>query len=292
MLAPKVAEMRLSLLGALAAAVMYGVATVLQAVGAQRASRGTTGIDPGFVVRLARQWMYVVGLGFDALGFVFSFAALQEEPLFVVQAAVASSLAVTAVLGVWVFHARLSGGEWAGVLAVCGGLAMLGLSSASDSTPPASSALRAGLVIAALGLAVTGAAALRLHGVRRASMLGLVAGLGFGLADTSVRVIDHFQPSYLLSNPAAYAVMVAGGVALWTFASALERGSVTAATAAMVVGETVLPAGFGLIVLGESPRHGFAAVALVGFVAAVGGAVSLARFGEGSEASSDRGVAD
>ena len=91
--------MRLSLVGAFGAAVVYGIGTVLQAVGARRAAGdGSTGIDTGFLVRLSRQWMYLVGLGCDALGFLLSFAALQDQPLFVVQAAVASSLAVTAVV--------------------------------------------------------------------------------------------------------------------------------------------------------------------------------------------------
>lgn len=272
--------MRLSLLGAFGAAVAYGVGTVLQAIGARRASLDTTGVDPGFVARLVRQWQYLVGLALDGLGFLLSFAALQDLPLFVVQAAVASSLAVTAVVASWWLRIRLAAAEWMGVAAVCAGLALLGLSSGHDDTPVTTLGMRVGLLVLALLLAVAGAAALNLKGPRAAPVIGMVAGLGFGLGDTCVRVIDRFAPGDLLTNPATYGAVVAAGVGLWAFAVALERGSVTAATAAMVVGETVLPSAFGLVALHEGPRHGLGLVALVGFVLAVGGAVTLSRFGD------------
>ncbi len=274
--------MRLSLLGALGAAVAYGVATVLQAVGARRAAseEAATGVDVGQVADIARQPLYLIGLGCDGLGFLLSFAALQDQPLFLVQACIASSLAVTAVIASRTFDVRLSPAEWAGVAAVCGGLALLGASAASDSTPSTSIALRAGLLAIAVLTAAAGALALRMDGPRAAPFLGLVAGVGFGLGDTCVRVIDRFALGHLLADPATYGAVIGALVGLWAFAVALQRGSVTAATATMTLGETVLPAGFGLLVLGETPRAGGGALALVGFLAAVGGAVALSRFGE------------
>src|SRR3954447_18146481 len=119
-----------SLLGAMLAAVCFGVASVLQAVGARAASRAGTGaVDPGLVVRLLGQWPFLLGLGLDLVGFLAELAALRQLPLFVVQAAVAASLAVTAVVAAWVMHSRLRGREWAAVAVLCGGLALLGLSA-------------------------------------------------------------------------------------------------------------------------------------------------------------------
>jgi hypothetical protein len=48
----------------------------------------------------------------------------------------------------------------------------------------------------------------------------------------------------------------------------------------MVIGQTVLPAAIGVLVLGDEARQGFLAVAAAGFLLAVGGALSLARYGE------------
>ena len=74
--------------------------------------------------------------------------------------------------------------------------------------------------------------------------------------------------------------MVAGGVALLSYSIALQRGSVTQATAPLVVGETVAPAIVGLLLLGDHPRAGWEVAAVVGFVLAVGGALALSRHGE------------
>ena len=73
---------------------------------------------------------------------------------------------------------------------------------------------------------------------------------------------------------------MAGLVALLTYATALQRGSVTQATAPLVVGETVGPAAVGVFMLGDESRPGWGWVAAVGFVLAVAGAVSLSRHGD------------
>ena len=64
------------------------------------------------------------------------------------------------------------------------------------------------------------------------------------------------------------------------YATALEGGSVTVATAAVVLAETIPPAVIGVVFLGDQTRPGLAAVAWAGFFLAVASAVMLARFGE------------
>jgi uncharacterized membrane protein len=87
----------------------------------------------------------------------------------------------------------------------------------------------------------------------------------------------------VLTDPATYGLLVAAAVALMTYSTALQRGSVTVATAPLVVAETVAPALVGLLLLGDQPRPGWGTVAVVGFVLAVAGALSLARHGELNE---------
>ena len=86
------------LLGAFAAAVLYGAATVLQAAGVRHLR--TVPASAPLAARLWAGRLYAVGLGLDAAGFLASIAALRTLPLFVVQSAIASSVAVTAVLAV------------------------------------------------------------------------------------------------------------------------------------------------------------------------------------------------
>jgi drug/metabolite transporter (DMT)-like permease len=269
----------LSLLGAIAAAVCFGIATVLQAVAARSAPAGE-GVDPRLLVGLLRRLPFVLGTSLDLLGFVAELAALRSLPLFVVQAAIAANLAVTAVVAVRVLHVRLTGAEWAAVAAVCVGLAMLGLSSGHEHPAHVSLRFRLVLIGCVAVVAVGGMLAGRLRGQARSAALGVAAGLGFGFVAVGARVITSLSPLDLLRDPATYAVAGGGVVGLLFFATALQRGPVTTTTAAVVVAETLMPALIGVFLLGDGTRHGFAWVAVAGFALAVAGALALTRFGE------------
>jgi drug/metabolite transporter (DMT)-like permease len=269
----------LSLLGAIAAAVCFGVASVMQAVAARTTPVGA-GVDPRLLVRLLRRVPFVLGTGLDILGFFAELAALRSLPLFVVQAAVAANLAVTAVVAVRVLHVRLSGAEWAAVAAVCVGLSMLGLSAGHEN--PAAVSLRFKLVLlgCVVVVGVGGAVAGRLRGRARSAVLGLAAGLGFGFVAIGSRVVRSLAPWDLLRDPAMYVVAAGGLVAFLFFTTALQRGSVTVTTGTVVVAETLVPALVGVLLLGDRTRHGYVGLAAAGFVLAVAGALILARFGE------------
>lgn len=268
-----------SLMGALAAAVCFGWASVLQAVAA-RSDAPASGVDPRLLLRLAGRLPFLLGIGLDIVGFGAELAALRSLPLFVVQAVVAANLAVTAVVAAWMLDARLAAREWAAVTAVCAGLALLGLASGPEHPAAVSLTFRLALLGCAGALGAVGMAAVRLPGEVRSAALGLVAGLGFGVVAIGTRVVTSLSPLHLVRDPALYAVAVGGLLAFFFFATALQRGSVTTTTATMVVAETIVPAIVGVLALGDDPRHGFAAVAVAGFVLAVAGALALARFGE------------
>jgi hypothetical protein len=271
----------LSLLGAIGAAVCFGVATVLQAIAARSAPIGE-GVDPRLLVRLLGRLPFVLGTGLDFVGFVAELAALRSLPLFVVQAAVAANLAVTAVVAVRVFRVRLSAAEWTAVAAVCVGLAMLGFSSGHEHPAHVSLWFRFSLLGCTALIGVAGMAAGRLRGEARSAMLGVTAGLGFGFVAVGSRVVVSLAPLDVLRDPAAYVVAGGGLVGLLFLATALQRGSVTTTTGAVVVAETLMPAMIGVLLLGDGTRPGFGWVAVVGFAFAVAGALTLARFGEPS----------
>ncbi|WP_433174106.1 hypothetical protein [Actinoallomurus sp. CA-150999] len=268
-----------SLLGAIAAAVCFGTASVLQALAA-RTAPASTGVDPRLLVRLVRRLPFLLGMGLDLLGFAAELAALRSLPLFVVQAMVAGNLAVTAVVGARVLRFRLAAREWAAVAAVCAGLALLGLAAGHENPAAVSLTFRMALLGCVAVIALVGVAAGRLRGAIRSAVLGLIAGLGFGLVAIGARVLVSLSPLDLLRDPATYVVAGGGLVAFLFFATALQHGSVTTTTAAMVVAETVVPALVGVLLLGDGTRHGYAWSAVLGFVIAVGSTLALARFGE------------
>ncbi|OIJ91241.1 hypothetical protein [Streptomyces colonosanans] len=264
---------------ALGAAVCFGTATVLQAIAA-RAAGGGEGGDTALLLRALRQWRYLAGLGLDGLGFLLQIAALRSLPIYAVGAALASSLAVTAVVAARLLRVRLTGSEWAAVTVVCAGLALLGLASGAEGDREGSTALKYAMLATAVVVLLLGLAGGRLPERGRSLTLGLGAGFGFGVVEVAVRLIDGIAPSVLLTNPATYALLLGGSAAFLLLTTALERGSVTVATAGIVVGETVGPATVGVVWLGDRTREGMAWVAVLGFMVAVAGALLLARFGE------------
>jgi drug/metabolite transporter (DMT)-like permease len=271
---------------ALGAAVCFGTATVLQAVATRAASDdsapggSSTGGEAALLLRAIRQWRYLAGLALDGVGFLLQIAALRSLPIYAVGAALAASLAVTAVVAARLLHIRLSRVEWGAVGVVCAGLAMLGLASGTEGDRAGSLTLKYVMLGTAVGVLLLGAVAGRLPERGRALALGLGAGFGFGVVEVAVRLIDDLSVGTLLANPATYALLLGGGAAFLLLTSALQRGSVTTATAGLVIGETIGPALVGVVWLGDRTRSGLGWLAILGFAVAVAGALALARFGE------------
>jgi drug/metabolite transporter (DMT)-like permease len=274
------------LLGAFAAAASYGVGTVLQAIGARRGGAPST-LDASLVRRLLHSTPYVTGLSLDAIGFGLSLAALRTLPLFTVQAIVASNLAVTAILAVAVLGARPAGREWIALVAVMAGLVLLA-TSARHQSPTRLPGLDRALLV--LSVAVVGGLAFlaaRGRGTDHPAdvwALGALAGLMYGGAAIGARILHTpSAPWRIFTDPALYAMALAGVLGMLLYAMALQRGAVTVVTASVVVAETMVPALIGLALLGDRPAHGGAVLAGAGFALAVGGAVALARFGDAAD---------
>jgi drug/metabolite transporter (DMT)-like permease len=286
--------MVVSLTAAILAALLYGIASVMQAVAVREASTrppedaAAGGVDPGLVPRMLHQWRFVASLCLDTLGFIAQLIALRRLPLFAVQAIVASNLAVTAVLASLIIGMVLSWREWLAVIGVVAGVGLLGSSAGAEGATQAGVVFKIALIIAVAGLGLCGVAAARLHEPARTLVLGLVAGLGYGVLGIAARVLNGFGPLVLLRDPAAYAVAAAGIVSFVFYASALEGGSVTVAISAIVLAETLPPALIGVLFLGDTTRPGLEPVAAAGFVLAVASAVVLARFGEAEHGGHDR----
>src|SRR5256714_15673999 len=86
--------------------VAYGIANLLQSMAAARTGHEQR-FHPSLLVKLAGHRVYLLGLGCQFGAFLLAFLARRELPLFLVQAAVAAGLGVTALLGVVVLKWRL-----------------------------------------------------------------------------------------------------------------------------------------------------------------------------------------
>src|ERR1700761_4698685 len=248
--------------------------------GAAAEGAAPQGVDPGLLVRMLGQWRFVVSLGLDTVGFLAQLVALHRLPLFAVQAMIAANLAVTAVVATWLIGAVLHWREWIAVAGVVTGVGLLGSSAGPEGASQAGVVFKLALIVAIAGLALLGLAAGRLPDRLRTPAPGLIAGTGYGVLGVAARVLNSFAPLSLLRDPATYALIAAGIVSFLFYASALEAGSVTVATAAVVLAETLPPSAVGVVFLGDRTRPGMTGIAIAGFVLAVCCAVALARFGE------------
>jgi drug/metabolite transporter (DMT)-like permease len=282
-----------SLVAALVSALCYGVAAVMQAMAIRSASRrparirdgspAADRVDPGLIVRLLGQWRFLASLGIDILGFLAQLVALRRLPLFAVQAVIAANLAVTAVFAAWLMHVRLGLREWLAVTGVIVGVGLLGTSAGAQGAADVDPLFQIALLVTVAVVALAGMAAAKLPNPARTPVLGACAGLGYAVLAVSARILPGFAPQQLVRSPAAYTLAAAGIVSFMLYATALEGGSVTVATAAVVLVETVPPAVVGVMFLGDTTRRGLTGVAVAGFILAVASAVALARFGEAGE---------
>jgi drug/metabolite transporter (DMT)-like permease len=285
-----------SLVAALVSAVCYGVASVLQAIAVRSVShrpqladggaggaQERSGVDPGLVVRMLGQWKFLASLLIDLIGFLAQLVALHRLPLFAVQAIVAANLAVTAVFAAWLMRVALTGREWLAVIGVVTGVGLLGSSAGAEGAARVGTPFQLALIVAVAAVAVGGLAAARLPEPARTPVLGAVAGLGYAVLAVAARILPGFSPGQLLRDPATYTLVAAGIVSFMLYASALEGGSVTVATATVVLAETMPPAVVGVLFLGDQTRAGLTGIAIAGFVLAVVCAVALARFGEAGQ---------
>jgi drug/metabolite transporter (DMT)-like permease len=253
------------LLAAVGASVGYGVATVLQAVGARRA-RGLSAL---------RQPAVVGGFVLDGLSFLVSLLAFARLPLFLVETVIASSLVVVVLLAHPVLHTPLRPIDLGASAVVVAGLVVL---AAAGGSQPAVTADRwvVRVVLVALGLLVAATAV----AYRRAPawVMGLASGLGYAGVAIGVRAARTTGSlRELLWQPMAAVVVLSGLVAVVAYVRALELGPAGLAASLVSVVEVVVPGVVGLAVLGDSVRTGWAAPALVATAVALAGCMVLAR---------------
>lgn len=273
--------MVLGLGAALGAAVLFGVAAILQAIGSRKVPTGSE-LDPrnlvAFVGLLLRQPAFLGALALNLAGFGLHFVALRHLPLYLAQAGIAGSLAVTALLATRVMHDRLSAVEWSAVVGMCAGLALLAASSGDAGVDTADTGLIVGLVVGLVVIAVIGLVVSRsLHAIATV-VLGVLAGFGFAGVAISARLLPEGGIAEILRGPTAYTMPISAALAFLLYSMALQRGTVTVATASMIAIQTVAPAAVGVLLLSDEIRTGWAVGAIAGFAITAVGALILVRF--------------
>lgn len=269
--------MLLGLLAVVGSASVFGVAAICQAMAA-RSLPVSSALDPRLIAGLLRRPVFWLAIGLNLLGFVLHVVALRLLPLFVAQAGVSASLAVTAVLAVRLLGDSLQRLEQLSVLGVCVGLAMLSIAAGETGATRSDSGLTVALLAAMAAVAVLGVWASRGSGTWSVMGLGCVAGAGFAIVSVATRLVPDLSPGALVIDPAAYVLVVSGALAFLFYSLGLQRGKVTGVTAPLVVVQTALPALAGIALLGDAVRMGWVPFMVAGLLLTGGCAIALGRF--------------
>jgi len=266
---------------ALAAALLFGVGTVLQ----QRAAMQVPdeeAMKAGLLVRLAKEPVWLAGIVADALGFVLQAVALAVGRIVVVQPLLATAVVFALPFGARLDRRRLTRNEILGAAAVVGGVASFVVVS-NPTGGVDDPELSVWIVSGAICLAASGALALvakgRSPGVK-ASLLGSAAGILFALSAVLTKAVaDQFDDGILdiFVHWQLYALVAVGWVGMTLSSAALQTGALAPAAATQMSLDPVVSVALGVFAFDESLHETFigGAVALAGFAVMIAGLVVL-----------------
>lgn len=250
-------------------AFVYAIGIVAQSVAARRAEIRDR-VDPGLILRLATDRIYLLGFSCQVAGFVLTFLARATLPLYLVQAGASSAVGLAAVIGVTLLGWRVRAAEVGLLVAMATGLVLL-VGAAEPSVAEAMpTAMGIGLVAALALTAMLAVPAARLPGSRGAVAMGVLAGIAFAVLAVASRPIASGPLLELPFEPLAWLMVAAALVGQTLLAGALQRGATTATAASMDATTVVLASVAGLAVLGDQVAAGRMWWVLVGLVLVVG----------------------
>jgi drug/metabolite transporter (DMT)-like permease len=267
---------------ALAAAICYAMASVLQ----HRAARRETSpaMRARFLLALASRPSWLLGIAADLGAFVLQFLALQRGSIVFVQPVLASGLLFALPVSAALEHRRLSRMDWIGAVAVVVGLSIFLVEANPASGEKIASpsgwffvsviTLVPGIVLAAAGI---------LTGIKRfPGLLAAAAGFLFGMAAALTKASAALSTSgllHLFRSWELYGLVIVGVGATLCGQSAFSAGPLHASLPLQSAIEPVISVIVGVIGFGESLSDTFGALSLqvTGLVLAAAGLWILGR---------------
>jgi multidrug transporter EmrE-like cation transporter len=208
-------------------------------------------------VDLFRSKWWSIGWGVAGLAFALHVVALSLAPISVAQAVLAGGLVFLAVLAERFFGFELGRRQWVGIGLVAGSLSLLTLTGGGGHDAHSGYSL-AGMIIFE-GIAVCVCLLLVLsHPIeripaQRGVLLGLAAGLGFGISDVAIKALSgdlNGGPVGLLS-PWSLVIVTAAVFSFFASARSLQIGDAVAVIAVTSVAANLSTILAGLAVFGD-----------------------------------------
>jgi drug/metabolite transporter (DMT)-like permease len=272
---------------ALVAAFLFALAAALQQKGALNLPHVSLG-DPGSLLRLAAQTMWLLGTVALLCGYVVQAAALDRGRLDVVQPLLVTTVVFALPLGVLLTGQHVGRREWLGAGVIIVGLALFTLfgdSAGGRDTAPNWEWAAAIALLAAICAALLGFGGRHEGASMRAAVYGAVAGVLFGLSAALTKpTVDllHDGVGVVLSHWELYALGVAGGLGFVLQQVSLGTGRLAPSVATVSVANPVVSVVLGVILFEErlSRPAWHVVVAVGGLALGLVGAVVISIAGE------------
>jgi hypothetical protein len=234
--------------------------------------------------RLVRRPRWLLGAASDVVGYCAQAAALALAAVVFVMPIVASGIIMALLLGAVLTRRSVRATDWFAAAVLSVGLAAFlyeVLPAGGDDVASATHWIVAG-PIAVAGIGVCVIAARGVSGPPRGALLGIAAGISFGVAAVLTKALVHYLGDGLLGwvdHWESYALAVASIGGLVIAQSALQTGALGAAVGASEAMIPITSAALGLGLLNERiDAHGIGwAIVATSVVAIVWGILRLAR---------------
>jgi drug/metabolite transporter (DMT)-like permease len=207
---------------------------------------------------------WLAAIGMMIISFALAAAALGTGELASVQLVVILELPMTIIGGSWLLGSAMGRREWVAIAALTGGV--IGILAVLDphGGPPKTISAAGWILPSAANIGAMGVLylAARAHPrpATRASLLGIAAGLGYGLTAAYTKgMTDEFQARGLggvLTSWPLYACISAGVASAWLLENAYQAGPLTASQPGITLVDPVISTLWGVMVFGEQVRQG------------------------------------
>lgn len=279
--------MNLGLLAAVAAAMLYSLAAVVQKSQAEAvAGTGMAILEP-----LMTRPLWLLGVALQVLGFGLHSFALTEAPVMLVQPIIASGVGFLVIFAALVLGERPTAREIAGMAMTAGGVSLLALQiDHPDAMRPVAAqdlgfALASAAVVAAALLGAGGSSRIGSNGAR-AALIGASAGMGQGMSDAMNRLAGAWLspqtgwvPPAWIGWLAVVFLLLFGLQGFVAAQNAFQRYRANTVVPCMMTAELIVPIAVAVALYGQSLPHG--GVGLGGWSVALlltcAGVVSLSR---------------
>ena len=208
-------------------------------------------------VDLFRSRWWSIGWGVAAVAFALHVAALALAPLSIAQAVLAGGLVFLAVLAERFFGFELGRRQWLGIGLVAVSLSLLTLTSGGGGGAHSGYSL-AGMIVfegiaVGVGLLVFFSHLIERIPAQRGVLLGVAAGLGFGISDVAIKALTgdlDSGPAGLLS-PWSVVIVTAAVFSFYASARSLQIGDGVSVIAVTSVAANLSTIVAGLAVFGD-----------------------------------------